>query len=74
MGGAPSMKPETNAERNARLLAGKKSSKDIAALNAADAYLRRSRRRNPLFGGPESGTAAQPLGGGMGGVTKLGVA
>lgn len=72
MGGAPAARPETNAERNARILAGKKSQKDILAINSQEAYLARSRRRSPLFGGPESGKAVQPLG--MGGATKLGVA
>ena len=72
MGGAAAARPETNAERNARILAGKRSAKDISALNAQAAYLARSRRRGPLFGGPESGKAPGPsMLGGIG--SKLGI-
>lgn len=72
MGGAAAARPETNAERNARILAGKRSAKDISALNAQAAYLARSRRRSPLFGGPESGKTPGPsMLGGAG--SKLGI-
>ena len=71
MGGSPSAKPETTAERNARILAAKRANKDVNVLQAQELYLKRTRMRSPLFGGPESGAAAPAtMGGGLG---KLGV-
>jgi len=61
-GGAPKPKPETNAERNARLLAAKKGSGDAMAVESQREFLSRARRRSSLFGGPETS-----------GGTKLGV-
>lgn len=70
MGGSPGAKPETTAERNARLIAARRASKDINALQAQELYLKRSSKRSPLFGGPESGAAPATMGTGLG---KLGV-
>ena len=73
MGGAPSAKPETTAESNARKLAARRANKDINVLQSQELYLKRSRMRSPLFGGPESGGAPQTpatMGAGLG---RLGV-
>lgn len=59
MGGSPSAKKESNDERNARLLSARKSSRDAKALAQQSDFLRRARRRSSLFGGPETGKAAQ---------------
>lgn len=72
MGGGAPKKRESNPERNARFLAARKSNQDARALAAQSDYLKRSRRRGSLLGGPESGSVSPTtLGGGM---TRLGAA
>ena len=68
MGGGGGAKKPTNAERNASMLASKKSNVDAAALQESIARSRNARRRSPLLGGPETGAAPA-----VSGVTKLGV-
>lgn len=69
MGGAsPKKKAETNDERNARLLAAKKSSLDALALLQQSEFLKRARRRSSLFGGPETGSVSPGLGPGIAGL------
>ena len=65
----PSPKRETNTERNARMAAADKNSVNTRALRLKDEYLKRSRQRPPVFGGPETGASML---GSMGG-SQLGV-
>ena len=67
MGGSAKPKRPSNAERNAAMLSAKKGSADALAIAENQAFLKRSRRRSSVFGGPESGL----LGAGLG---SLGVA
>lgn len=70
-GGSPKGKKKpTVSERDAALLAAKKTAGDARALAGQSDWLKRARRRGSLFGGPESGAVApNTLGGG---VTRLG--
>ena len=68
MGGVPHAKVPSNDERNASMLAAKKSSTDFRALAEQQAFLKRRNRRSSAFGGPETGV------GGLGAAaTTLGV-
>lgn len=55
MGGSAKPKRPTNSERNAAMLSARKGDRDALAISEQEAFLKRSRRRSSVFGGPESG-------------------
>lgn len=57
MGGSskPAKKRESGGERNARILAAKKSGQDLASIRESASRIRNARKRPNVFGGSETG-------------------